>query len=419
MSFPAICTALALGVNTHVPPNDTLDLVGELGTGWIRIDFNWDLVEPQQGQIDYSLFDTLLDEAKARNLKVFATIGYGAAWASVSGDKNADGAHNDVPNATEFRRFVRDSAARYADGRVAAWGTWNEPNLGDFFEGSLQEWLDNVFTVSVDAIEEGCPSCSIVGPELASIGSDYATFLEAALDSRGSKLDAVSFHIYASFPEDDDAAGKTKDSFYNKLEAHRVIDIGGNVVYEGPLSVREVLVAKGYSSLPVWITETGREARLGYPAELTTQSRFVERVLIAQYTRPWWEKTFFYEITEEHPGGLWPDIHWGFALRTSDPDDSYADNFERKPVFDDLKGCIAAGGGGGIPGLGGSGGSPAGGAGAGGDGGGGPGGTSAGGVSVDDDEGSCGCRVGPSQPSTGLLALLAGLGLFRWRRRRS
>ncbi len=438
MAFPAVCSAIALGVCVHVPPSDTLDLTKELGTEWIRIDFNWDIVEPQKGKIDYAIFDKLLDNAKARGLKVFATIGYGAAWASVSGDIKKDGATNDVPDPTELRRFVMDSVKRYSDGRVAAWGTWNEPNLEQFFEGSKQQWIDNVFTVTVDAIKDACPSCPVVGPELASVGSNYDEYLEAALVSRGSKLDAVSFHIYSSFPEDDASAGLTKDSFYNKLEKHRVIDIGGAIVYEGPLSAREVMVKQGFGSLPLWLTETGLEAKLGDTAELENQRKYVERVVVAQASRPWWTKTFFYELTEEHPGGLWPDIQWGFALRVKDPDATYADNFQKKPVFDELKNCIAAGGAGGLPATGGAGGSAGSGAGAGGVGaaagsgasaGAGAGGSAGSGAMAGsggatsaapkEEDSGCGCRVvAQSRPAWPQLLLgLLGFGAIARRRR--
>jgi len=447
MAFSAVCMAAAIGMNVHLPPSDTLDLAKELGGEWIRIDFNWDIGEPQKGKYDWTVFDQVLDAAKARKLKVFATIGYTPQWAS-QGNTKGDGYNNDVPDAAAYKAFVLAATQRYADGRVAAWGTWNEPNLGDFFEGTMQQWIDSAFIPAVDAIKQGCPSCLLVGPELATIGDKYDDYLIAALAARGSDLDAVSWHIYASFPEDDSNAGVGKDSFYNKLESHRVIKIGNTVVYEGSLSVREVLQAKGFAGLPVWITETGREATVGNATELEAQRKYTERVIQAQNVRTWWQKTFIYELSEEHPNGLWPDIHWGLALRTKDPDGSYADNWQRKPAFDDLKACIAssptgtggaggggAGGGGGTSGAAGapSGGTSSGGSagagassgaagmpagGGGGASGSGSGGTS-GGTTSSEEDGGCGCGV-PRAPATGAwLGVLAALGLAFRRKRRA
>lgn len=431
MAFPAVCVAAAIGMNVHLPPSDTLDLTQDLGAEWIRIDFNWDIAEPTEGNYDWTVFDALLDAAKARGLNVFATIGYSPAWASL-GDGLGDGPHNDVPNPVAYKAFVKAATARYSDGRVAAWGTWNEPNLGDFFEGTKQQWIDNAFIPGVDGIKEGCPSCSLVGPELATIGDQYAEYLKAALDARGSDLDAISWHIYASFPEDDPQAGLTKDSFYNKLEQHRVIDIGGTIVYEGPLSVREVLTNQGFAGVPLWITETGREATPDDPTELEAQRKFVERVVTGMSTRPWWQRTFVYELTEEHPNGMWPDIHWGLALRVTDPDATFADNFQKKPAFDDLKTCIATG----PIGIGGSAGTGSGGSSAGGSAGSsssggnagsspGSGGTSSGGAASapagDDDSGGCGCALPKrdlSPPFWLALATLAGVAFRRLTRPR-
>jgi MYXO-CTERM domain-containing protein len=427
MAFPAVCVAAAMGMNVHLPPNDALDLTKDLGAEWIRIDFNWDIGEPTAGTYDWTLFDALLDSAKARGLNVFATVGYSPAWAS-TGDGLGDGPHNDVPDPVAYKAFVKAATARYADGRVAAWGTWNEPNLENFFEGTKQQWIDNAFVPGVDGIKEGCPSCLVVGPELATVGDEYAEYLEAALDARGSQLDVISWHIYAAFPEDDSAAGLTKDSFYNKLEQHRVVDIGGTIVYEGPLSVREVQANKGYSDVPLWITETGREAVPDDATELEAQSKYVERVVTAMSTRRWWQRTFLYELTEEHPNGMWPDIHWGLALRIADADDTFADNFQTKPAYEELKTCIAtgptgvggsAGAGTGGTSTGGSGGISTGGAGgvAGSANGGSPPSSSAG----DDDSGGCGCAV-PAERSRSSLALtlsaLVGMLLRRFTRRR-
>lgn len=332
---------VTVGTNTHLPAADALDLAVDLGGEWVRIDFNWYLAEPSNNSYDWSVFDAVIDAAHARGLRVFATIGYGPAWASVSGNRDGESTDNDVPNAAEYQQFVTDATARYADGRVEAWGTWNEPNLEGFFEGTMEEWLANAFGPAIDGIQAGCPSCLVVGPELASIGDNYADYLQAALQARGSDLDVISWHIYSAFPEDDAEAGVSKDSFYNDLEAHRVFEIGGVVVWEGPLSVREVAQAEGFGTTPIWISETGEQAAIDNSSDLEAQRLFVERVVTAQESRAWWDATFFYELTEEHPGGAWPDIHWGLALRVADPDDSFDDNFQRKPAFDWLKNYLA------------------------------------------------------------------------------
>jgi hypothetical protein len=55
-----VAMTAAVGVSVHLPPSDSLELAHDLGAGWVRIDFNWDIGEPQQGQYDS------FDELKAR-----------------------------------------------------------------------------------------------------------------------------------------------------------------------------------------------------------------------------------------------------------------------------------------------------------------------------------------------------------------
>lgn len=326
-------SSTTVGTNVHLPPADVLDLAADLGGGWVRIDLNWDIAQPQPGAFDWTVFDAVIDNARARGLQVYATMGYTPAWAS-TGNRHGDASSNDVPDSAAYRAFVEAAVARYRD-RVAVFGTWNEPNLGDFFEGTKQEWIDVVYRPAILGIRAQCPDCTIAGPEVATIGDQYDDYIRAALAVEHPTI--LSAHIYASFTEDDSAAGTTKDSFLNKLEARRTI--GGIAI--GQPSIRESMLAAG-ADLPIWITETGRQATSDNASQLESQRLFTQRVLDAMEARSWWAGTIFYELTEEHPGGLWPDIHWGLALRTADPDASPLDNFAAKPAYDYLKQRLAA-----------------------------------------------------------------------------
>jgi len=391
-------TAANFGVNVHLPPADTLDLAKDLGGAWIRIDLNWDIAEPAQGQWNWQPFDAVIDAARARGLQVYATLGYTPAWAS-TGDRRGDGPHNDVPNAATYRAFVEAAVVRYRD-RVGVFGTWNEPNLADFFEGTRDEWIANVYRPGVLGIRAQCAGCVVAGPEVATIGTVYDDYIDAAL--RAEVPDLVSAHIYASFPEDDAGAGVTKDSFYNKLEARRVV--GGFTI--GEPSIREAMLATGHD-LPIWITETGREAAMSSATDLEKQRMYAQRLLDAMDSRPWWAGTIVYELSEEHPDGMWPDIHWGLALRVHDPDGTPLDDFQAKPVYDYLKTRLAAAPPAGDAGMGGGGSSGMQDAGMAGD-------NDAGTVG-DDPSTPAGCGCGASGPGA---AWLSGLGVLLVLRRR-
>jgi hypothetical protein len=146
----------------------------------------------------------------------------------------------------------------------------------------------------------------------------------------------------------------TKDSFYNDLESHRIVKVGTTVVWEGPLSVREVLLSEGFSSLPVWISETGKTASPGNAAEEEAQRKCVERVLAAMQARSqWWHRTFFYGSRRSIRTEC-GRCEVGFALRVADrtrPTGQFPEKEGiRLPVGVHRRGAGGSGGGGGSQG---------------------------------------------------------------------
>jgi hypothetical protein len=315
--------AKGLGFNVHQSSTIGLDATKDAGLKWVRVDFNWVDAEPsQQGQYDWARFDTLIDAAVAKNLKVLAVIGYSPAWAS-QGDTKGDGSTNDVPQTGKFAPFVTAAVNRYKN-RVTHWEVWNEPNLGQFFEGTPNDYIQRVLVPGADAVHAACSACKVMGPGLASVGGQYAVWMDAVLGAAKDKIDIVSGHIYAAFPTPGGGAGTTSDSFFNKLESHRVVKLGnGIVVYEGPLSYKEVMDKHGVTK-PFWLTETGYEATRGNASEEQAQLVLYRQVIEQMLARSWWDATIFYEAFDEPPA----PYRWGAVVH----DESVPKKYVPKPV---------------------------------------------------------------------------------------
>jgi len=208
--------------------------------------------------------------------------------------------------------------------QVTHYEIWNEPNLAQFFEGTPQDYLTSVFNPGADAVHAACPTCKVVGPALATVGTAYATWMDAVLSASASKIDIVSGHVYASFPDLSSGVGTTADSFYNKLEKHRLVQVGGVTVYEGPLSFKEEM-DKYAVTKPFWITETGLEAAAGDATAEANQVTYYRDVLSGMLSRPWWQTTIFYESFDE-PG---QPYHWGVVVHQPSAGKTYTP----KPVF--------------------------------------------------------------------------------------
>jgi hypothetical protein len=317
--------AHALGLNVHqdaaVGPNATKDA----GLTWVRIDLNWDGAQPADGPPDFTVLDATVNAARQKGLSVLATVGYTPGWAS-SADVDGKVHSNDVPVAGKYEAFVTLAVQHFRD-RVTYYELWNEPNLGDFFEGTPQQYIDLILKPGSDAVRAACSTCKVVGPGLSSlIAGKWDVWLDAILKQAADKIDVVNGHNYASFTEDSPSAGVTNDSFLNRLESHRVIKLGGITVYEAPLSFKEVMDAN-HCTKPFWLTETGVEAALGDSAKLSGQARYHRRVLEKAATRPWWTTTLFYEAFDV-PQGMY---HFGVVQ------DAGGGSYTKKPVFDFLQ----------------------------------------------------------------------------------
>ena len=66
-----------MGVNIHFFDHESgMDALKSLDMRWLRMDITWDRVEREKGVYDFSQVDKLMNDAKARGLRVLAIIDY-------------------------------------------------------------------------------------------------------------------------------------------------------------------------------------------------------------------------------------------------------------------------------------------------------------------------------------------------------
>lgn len=331
LAFPALGRD-ELGVNAHIPADDELDALADLGVGWVRIDVNWFVVEPREGAYDWREIDRVVDGARARGLQVFATLAYAPAWAS---EADGDGVPtNNVPRAGAYERFV-EAAVRHLDGRVTHFGMWNEPNLDGFFEGSVDAYVDRVLVPGAAAVRRACAGCTVLAPDLAGV-SGWQGYLGDVLRHAADSIDVLAHHTYAS-PQSVRAQWACDD-------LDHALDIGADAICFYKPGLRQVLDEAAFDR-PVWLTETGYRANpWDDEAQQDRQVRYARRVLELQLEHAWWTNTFFYELSD--CGVAQPDCTidgFGILRRTAGPDDTWADNFLLKPVFEFLRDELAGG----------------------------------------------------------------------------
>lgn len=329
-----------VGINTHVPGADLLDLCVDAGVSWVRMDGDWLSLEPARGRYEWAALDAAVNAARARGLRVYLTLAYTPAWvprvARARGDTYPG---NDEPMASaEWTAFVTEAVRHYRPLGVTHFGLWNEPNLNGFWEvaAGLDPYVTKILVPGAAAVRAACADCRTLGPDLAHVG-DYHVFLDGVLQRAAGAFDILAHHTYAGWPE----TGTTilsGDNFLQSLEARRF-------PFTRP-ALREVLDARGWTG-EVWITETGyRATPVGDAAAEGRQATYVRRALEEQLARRWWSNTFFYEVMDCGVDQAGCDID-GFGLSralrpiTAGPR-RYPADYRVKPAFTALRDFIRA-----------------------------------------------------------------------------
>ena len=166
---PLAPLAPRVGLNVHIPTNAMLnDVALNLGVRWIRVDFDWYRIEPSQGIFRWQDTDRVIDHATSLGLDILATLSYTPAWASSNPSNPRLG---DPPaSVTYWTDIVRATAERYRD-RVAFWQPWNEPNIEEFWNGSMARYRTGILQPGASLMRQLAPSASVVAPGLANVGS--------------------------------------------------------------------------------------------------------------------------------------------------------------------------------------------------------------------------------------------------------
>jgi hypothetical protein len=276
------------GICAHTAKDLLLDKAAEAGIEWIRIDFLWAAIEPEENQLDWSAYDRLITSAEARGLRIYATIAQTPYWATTGSPEIG------VPSdPDDWQEFCYRAAARYR-GRVDAWGFWNEPNLDSFWEGTRNEYIEHILLPGAAGVRAADPQALICGPDLAQLSSaNWDTWLEEILVQAGPIIDIITHHLYPS--------GR------NHRDVNDALNEGGSYSWEDP-SVKEVLTWAGAWGRPFWLTETGVESDISYQS---AQAHFLTGLLDDWFGHDrkyfWIDKIFFYELSDGHN----PDNTWG------------------------------------------------------------------------------------------------------------
>ena len=263
-------------------------LAQQAGAGWTREDFIWDNIEPARGQYDYALledyYDRMVDNARARGLKILGLIVYGNSWSS------GDQAPYLSQHYQDFAGFVSFLVNRYR-GRIQHWEIWNEPNNYRFWPPQANPThYTELLKHAYQAAKATDPSVRVVG--CATVGDDLAYVVEVLEQGGGAYMDAISLHPYPQGPLE-----WSQEAF--------------NV-----LLLQELLPQLGATGKPIWFTEAGYSTYSG--ANGVTEQRQAQLIARTYLTAISLgvEVTMWYDFKED---GLDPaNLEHHFGIVTSE-----------------------------------------------------------------------------------------------------
>lgn len=223
-----------------------LDDLASMKVGWIRMDFDWSVIQPRSAsEFRWSDYDRVVAAARARGIDVLGIIDFTPRWARAD-----DCAYFKCPpkDNAAFAAFAAAVAKRYAPLGLHHWEIWNEPNMsGTWYPKADARAYVALLRETYPALKAADPLAVVITGGLGPIENENGNisalpFLQAIYAEGGKPyFDAVAFHPY-SFPVPPSA--KRTWSAWSQMSETKV-------------SFRSVMVGAGDASKKIWITEYG------------------------------------------------------------------------------------------------------------------------------------------------------------------
>jgi hypothetical protein len=210
------------GIHLHRPATDT----------WPQIPFAewrlWDSkgtiwydLEPRKSEWNFSQLDQDVAVAEQHGIGLLLTLGQTPPWAS-SGPEGPPawrpGGVAPPKDERDWIDYLRTVVTRYK-GRIHEYEIWNEPNLKEFFTGSIEQLL----TLAKDAyrvIHEIDPTAVVVSPSIT--GEQGVAWLDKYLTiGGGNYADVIGYHFYVA-SKAPEIAVETIQQIHSVLHKHSV-----------------------------------------------------------------------------------------------------------------------------------------------------------------------------------------------------
>jgi hypothetical protein len=264
------------------------NLLSQLGVGWVRAAWTWDLVEVAQDNFQWQQPDRMVADLAARGIWIYWDFSYAPCWAN--GRPCQPGAYGPGTYATvasdryypptaqaDLYNYVFTVVSHYKQLGYTniVWGGWNEVD-GGFYNvpgDHVTHYVNNALPTIVNAIRTADPLARIAIGELSTSAVDHHNWLKQILDKVTGQFQYIALHVYGA----ESGAGSC------------------NVRVGRVDSFRTDVASWGYGAAPIWVTETGGGLS-DFGGSVAGQTAFMQCFWGSMQSRPWWTKAFWYNF---------------------------------------------------------------------------------------------------------------------------
>lgn len=286
--------------------NQHLTAIQNSGATWLRFDFLWPSIEPQNNQWNWRTYDRIVAAIQAHGLKILGLLAYTPAWARPANCTTTDKCP--PGDLAAWQEFVTTTVNRYK-GTVSHWEVWNEPNLRGFWAtGPDPVAYAELLKATYPAVKQADPNATVVtgglAPAETSDADRYPIYSFAvAMFAAGihGSFDALGIHPYTYPYVPDDAV--SYNNYYNLGKYY------------------DLLIANGDSDKQVWATEAGAPTGTYVGPDRravseATQAVVAQRIYEIAAKRPWQGPVFWFCFRDYGPDP--GDIEQNFGLLHND-----------------------------------------------------------------------------------------------------
>lgn len=288
------------------------ELMQSAGIQVVRIDFNWDMLNPAQDRWNWQDYDAMVQIVRAHKLDILAILDYSSWWASSAQDSNdwRVRLYSEPRSTYEFARFAYQAVEHFKND-VHVWEIWNEPNTVGFWKPQPNA------AHYAQLLQEAYLAVKYADP--------HATAVFAGLAGNGVEGDDPSGFASNFIGDAYDAGAR---GYFDVMAIHPYMlpNSGVGAVRTKIAGTRAVLDQHGDQQVPVWVTEIGVPSGAPWWQTAPVQSEADVAAWLGQvYTRLWdlAPTIYWYDLQDQ---GIGDTVEQHFGLLRLD--------FSAKPAYD-------------------------------------------------------------------------------------